>query len=945
MDIDRKQRTDIDTVTNDRLTLAIDEGNIIESPYVQETIESFVGNNWIITDNVYVKYNLVEDDTIIFNYEAITELAQKDITKVTVSFDYLVENIINVLPVLANVSLNHSMITYKTVDLSLSDEGHVDIDCSLFDIDNEVLNTIISSQGFGIGLSFNGKLSNVTLKLSNVKVKFKFDDKLLPESNSVVNRLEPYIDFYRDGDNLILQVGGDASGKGMDRGGSNTYTKEEIDNKLAAKVNTQVGKMLSSNDYTNDEKTKLSGIEANANYYIHPFTHDSSIIVNSDALTNLDTSANASQSAINAAIDGAIGDKQDKLTSGENIKTINNESVLGSGNITIQGGSNVDIVTQWESTPSDSKVASEKLTKDSLDGKANSNHIHGVISNDGAISNSAVTIASDDKIVITDTSNSHKIRRVDTILASHLEDSNAHSNIGSSANDTQASINTNIDTALSNKVSKSSTSGLLKNDGTVDTTSYSTFSGSYNDLSNKPSIPSKISDLTNDSNFIETSSTSGLVKNDGTIDTTTYSTFSGSYADLSNKPSIPSSSSDLSDGSSLVKTSSTSGLIKNDGSVDTNTYLSSSALTDYVQKNIKVNNGENLNDITTTGFYYCPYNVVGTTISNTPNNVQSAFYLLVEDMGTNISNSKKQTFTTTSDGNTWIRTKKSGSWQSWKQLSTFSGSYDDLSNKPTIPSSSSDLSDGSSLVKTSSTNGLIKNDGSIDTNTYIASSSLPTKTSDLTNDGSSSSDSLVYVETSATSGLIKNDGTVDTTSYLSSLPSHNHDDRYYTESEMDTALSNKISKSGASGLVRNDGTIDASNYITSSALNGYQTTSNLVTSFSGTTSDSKYPSQKLVKDSLDDKINKSSTNGLIKNDGSIDTNTYLTQHQSLTDYVQKNNGANTMTDSSAYSTIGTSANATQKTINAAIDSKLDDIYDTFLCENLLFDESDLLGGS
>ena len=91
-------------------------------------------------------------------------------------------------------------------------------------------------------------------------------------------------------------------------------------------------------------------------------------------------------------------------------------------------------------------------------------------------------------------------------------------------------------------------------------------------------------------------------------------------------------------------------------------------------------------------------------------------------------------------------------------------------------------------------------------------------------------------------------------------------------------------------------------------------------------------------------ISTSSTAGLIKNDGSIDTNTYLTQHQSLTDYVQKSNGANTMTDSSAYSTIGTSANATQKTINAAIDSKLDDIYDTFLCENLLFDENDYLGG-
>lgn len=39
----------------------------------------------------------------------------------------------------------------------------------------------------------------------------------------------------------------------------------------------------------------------------------------------------------------------------------------------------------------------------------------------------------------------------------------------------------------------------------------------------KPTIPSKISDLNNDSNFIETSNTNGLIKNDGTIDTNTYS--------------------------------------------------------------------------------------------------------------------------------------------------------------------------------------------------------------------------------------------------------------------------------------------------------------------------------------------------------------------------------------------------------------------------------------
>lgn len=55
--------------------------------------------------------------------------------------------------------------------------------------------------------------------------------------------------------------------------------------------------------------------------------------------------------------------------------------------------------------------------------------------------------------------------------------------------------------------------------------------------------------------------------------------------------------------------------------------------------------------------------------------------------------------------------------------------------------------------------------------------SIPTKTSDLTNDGSSSSDSLVYVETSATSGLIKNDGSIMTSGTGSSnwaVGNHSH---------------------------------------------------------------------------------------------------------------------------------------------------------------------------
>ena len=96
------------------------------------------------------------------------------------------------------------------------------------------------------------------------------------------------------------------------------------------------------------------------------------------------------------------------------------------------------------------------------------------------------------------------------------------------------------------------------------------FSGNYNDLANKPTIPTKTSDLTNDSNFVSntsyaTASTGGVVKlgsglsiTNGVLSTTgggvadavewdnvlnkpTFATVatSGSYNDLSNKPTIP----------------------------------------------------------------------------------------------------------------------------------------------------------------------------------------------------------------------------------------------------------------------------------------------------------------------------------------------------------------------------------------------------------------------
>lgn len=52
-----------------------------------------------------------------------------------------------------------------------------------------------------------------------------------------------------------------------------------ITNKLSEKVDKVLGKQLSTEDYTTGEKQKLSAVEEKANNYIHPQTHDSSIIV------------------------------------------------------------------------------------------------------------------------------------------------------------------------------------------------------------------------------------------------------------------------------------------------------------------------------------------------------------------------------------------------------------------------------------------------------------------------------------------------------------------------------------------------------------------------------------------------------------------------------------------------------------------------------------------
>ena len=102
---------------------------------------------------------------------------------------------------------------------------------------------------------------------------------------------------------------------------SNYYTKSETDGLLDTKL-----------DVTAYTPTDLS------NYYTKSETSGATEI--STALASkADTATTYTKTETDNAITAATSTKQDTLVSGTNIKTINNQSILGEGNITIQGGS------------------------------------------------------------------------------------------------------------------------------------------------------------------------------------------------------------------------------------------------------------------------------------------------------------------------------------------------------------------------------------------------------------------------------------------------------------------------------------------------------------------------------------------------------------------------------------------------------------------------------
>lgn len=105
-----------------------------------------------------------------------------------------------------------------------------------------------------------------------------------------------------------------------------------------------------------------------SNYYTKSETSGATEI--STALNaKADTATTYTKTEVDNAITAATSTKQDTLVSGTNIKTINNESILGSGNIEIEGGGGVNVVQTTGTSTTD--VMSQDAVTTQLNNKAN----------------------------------------------------------------------------------------------------------------------------------------------------------------------------------------------------------------------------------------------------------------------------------------------------------------------------------------------------------------------------------------------------------------------------------------------------------------------------------------------------------------------------------------------------------------------------------------------
>ena len=234
---------------------------------------------------------------------------------------------------------------------------------------------------------------------------------------------------------------------------------------------------------------------------------------------------------------------------------------------------------------------------------------------------------------------------------------------------------------------------------------------------------------------------------------------------------------------------------------------------------------------------------------------------------------------------------------SWNAKSDFSGDYDDLTNKPTIGNATLTIQKNGTNVQTFTANA---------TSNKTANITVPTKTSDITNDSDFVSDANYvhtdnnfttaeksklagiaagaevnvqanwtqttttaddYIKNKPTLATVATSGSYNDLSNKPTIPTVNNATltiqkngstvNTFTANASSNVTANITVPTQTSELTNNSGFLTSSTGVTSvngntGAVTGIQTTSNLVTSVSSSSTNSQYPSAKLFYDTVGD---------------------------------------------------------------------------------------------
>ena len=187
------------------------------------------------------------------------------------------------------------------------------------------------------------------------------------------------------------------------------------------------------------------------------------------------------------------------------------------------------------------------------------------------------------------------------------------------------------------------------------------FSGNYNDLTNTPTIPSDVSDLTDNTSLLfsgdytDLSNKPSLFSGDYDDLSNKPSLFSGDYGDLSNTPTIPSDVSDLTDNTNLL---GGGGGFSGDYNDLTNTPTIPSDVSDLTDTTSLLFSGDYTDLSNKPSLFSGDYG----DLTNTPT---------IPDDVSDLTDTTNLLF--------------SGDYTDLTNKPTlFSGSYDDLTNKPTV---------------------------------------------------------------------------------------------------------------------------------------------------------------------------------------------------------------------------------------------------------------------